>query len=58
MPKNNLFLEYTVTTGNKKTDAYGDIIVAHSGESKTDSKNGAACRTAAIILAATTVMIL
>ena len=50
--------EYTVTAGNRIADAYGDIVVAHSGESKSDMNSGAAVTTAAAFMAGTAIMLL
>jgi len=53
--------EYTVTAGNKISDAHGDIVVAHSGESKTDIQDSGATTTvttAAALMAGTAIMLL
>ena len=53
-----IYLEYTVTAGNRISDAHGDIVVAHSGKSKADMNSGAAVTTAAAFMAGTAIMLL
>ena len=50
-------LEYTVIASGS-TDAFGDIVVAHTGEPKTDTNSGAGATTIAAFLTGTAVMIL
>ena len=53
-----IFLEYSVTAGNRIADAHGDIVVAHNGEGKADANSGAAITTAAAFMAGTAIMLL